>query len=376
MQRNVLWAVLVPSVVVLSVTSCAAGHGEDADNTTSADTTSPLCGNGVRDDGEQCDDGNVTSLDGCSATCGFEEVQRMNSMKIMFGTDSFCTANALGGAVGSSAQSQLQDNIGQAVTNGTINVLFTTDGLTDLTGQNAPQIQLGSFVGDPSQGATAGLDSWYTVKASSLAPTGFSATQLPGSITNGALSAGPGNLSFALALGGAGGQLDLSSTKARTTIGATSVPTTSSNGSSPGHVPSEHLDPTLKTFGSSSAGQICGNISASSLAAIPAPSQLTSGSTSCSQGYTSANSLLDVFVGGCTIFIVTAFNPTQPDKTTDATVGSGGPYKLVAGSGHKVTSCKDHSGATVDLATCLKSAAYSAGFQFTTQRVIVKGVTQ
>ena len=375
-MRKVLWAVLVPSVVVLSVTSCAAGNGDDSENATSADETSPLCGNGVRDPGEQCDDGNKASFDGCSAACGFEEVQRMNSMKIMFGTDSYCTANALGGAVGSSAQSQLQDNLGQAVTNGTINVLFTTDGLTDLSGQNATQIQLGSFVGEQAQGASPGLDAWYTIKADSLAPSGFSQTQLPGSITNGALSAGPGNLSFALAFGANGGKLDLSNTKARTTIGGVSVPSTSSNGSSPGHVASEHLDPSLKTFGSTSAGQICGNISAASLAAIPAPSQLTSGSTSCSQGYTSANSLLDVFVGGCTIFIVTAFNPTQPDKTSDSTVGAGGPYKLVAGSGHKVTSCKDRSGASVDLQTCLKSAAYSAGFQFTTQRVIVKGVTQ
>ncbi len=33
---------------------------------------SPLCGNGVVDPGEQCDDGNTTSGDGCSATCQSE----------------------------------------------------------------------------------------------------------------------------------------------------------------------------------------------------------------------------------------------------------------------------------------------------------------
>lgn len=30
----------------------------------------PTCGNGVLDDGEQCDDGNIDDNDGCSATCG------------------------------------------------------------------------------------------------------------------------------------------------------------------------------------------------------------------------------------------------------------------------------------------------------------------
>ena len=32
----------------------------------------PLCGNGVVDTGEACDDGNTTDGDGCSATCGIE----------------------------------------------------------------------------------------------------------------------------------------------------------------------------------------------------------------------------------------------------------------------------------------------------------------
>lgn len=33
----------------------------------------PACGNGVQDPGEQCDDGNTTSGDGCSASCTIED---------------------------------------------------------------------------------------------------------------------------------------------------------------------------------------------------------------------------------------------------------------------------------------------------------------
>jgi len=36
------------------------------------DAAVPVCGDGVLDVGEQCDDGNTTSGDGCSATCTLE----------------------------------------------------------------------------------------------------------------------------------------------------------------------------------------------------------------------------------------------------------------------------------------------------------------
>jgi len=34
-----------------------------------ATPTKPVCGNGVKEDGEQCDDGNTRNLDGCDAHC-------------------------------------------------------------------------------------------------------------------------------------------------------------------------------------------------------------------------------------------------------------------------------------------------------------------
>jgi hypothetical protein len=226
-------------------------------------------------------------------------------------------------------------------------------------------------------GVHPGLDAWYTVKQQSFTPAGQSLATLPGTISNGVLNAGPGNVSFALTLGGKGGELEMSSAHAKATIGASSTPTVS-NGSSPGHMAAENLDPALEAFGTTSGAQLCGNVSAASLASIPAPSQLMSGATKCSQGYTTDNSLLDVFVGGCTVIFVHALNATQPDQTNDtvAVVGAGGPYKLTAGGDHKVNGCKDKSGASVDLSACLHTASYSAAFKFTTERVIIKGVTQ
>jgi len=37
-----------------------------------ADDAEPVCGNGTVERGEQCDDGNVTNGDGCSASCTVE----------------------------------------------------------------------------------------------------------------------------------------------------------------------------------------------------------------------------------------------------------------------------------------------------------------
>jgi hypothetical protein len=103
---------------------------------------------------------------------------------------------------------------------------------------------------------------------------------------------------------------------------------------------------------------------------VPAPPALIQGgATACMEGYTAANSLLDVIVGGCKILVIifpiTAITPTQPD-----TPGAD-RYALALGSDKKVASCTQN-GAAVDLATCLDAASYSSYFQFTSDRVIVK----
>ena len=62
------------------------------------------CGDGVRNGIEQCDDGNTVNLDGCDSACRFEQVLRINSLTMQFGTSLACTANAFGGAISGAAQ--------------------------------------------------------------------------------------------------------------------------------------------------------------------------------------------------------------------------------------------------------------------------------
>ena len=79
-----------------------------------------VCGDGVREDTEQCDDGNTTNLDGCDSSCKFEQDQRANSLDMSFDT-TVCTPNALGTAIvdTTTAQPQLQTALTDGVKDGT-----------------------------------------------------------------------------------------------------------------------------------------------------------------------------------------------------------------------------------------------------------------
>lgn len=344
-----------------------------------------VCGNGTRETGEQCDDGGTANLDGCDSTCKFEQDHRANSVKMQMGsgaTDTFCTVNALGKAISSAASGQVQKPIDDGVAAGTMNVMFNFGGLDDLSGVSDSAIVLGGLNGTLSPGGTGytgtnDLDWWYVADALSIDASRKPTATLAGSITARTLNAGPGNMTLNVVLSGAAVPLALSSTRIRATTTTANVPKTST-GAPPGHLAAEHLDPALTSFPTMSNGELCGNVSAYSLSKIPAPSAvLAGGSTACKEGYTAANSLLDVIVGGCnvTIFItVTAISKTQPDQSdpTAPVAGAGPKYTLVPGAGKAVTSCTDKTGATVPLDTCLKSAAYSAFFKFTTDRVIIK----
>jgi len=149
----------------------------------------------------------------------------------------------------------------------------------------------------------------------------------------------------------------------------------------PGHLASENLDPALTSYASSGqktstgAGELCGNVSAASLALVPIPPSLVgNGLTACSQQYTVANTMLDLLVGGCTVFLIQQIKPSQPDKVDLSKVqpGAGGPYKLSANSFKVVNSCRDKNNAVVNLADCLATASYSSFFKFATGRVVVK----
>jgi len=340
-----------------------------------------VCGNGTRETGEECDDSNTTNLDGCDSKCKFEQDHRFNSLKMQWTTDTYCTANALGGAIGGVAQSQVQKPLDDGIANGSLNILFKYMNLDDLSGTADSSIILGQMGGSLVTGTgysgTADLDWWYTVDPLAIDTSRNPTAQLTGNIAAKVVNAGPGNLKLTLTLSGTLTPLNLSNVRVRGTLGATSIPKTST-GATPGHLASEHLDPALTSFATSTNGQLCGNVSAYSLSKVPVPAAiLPGGGVACTENYASTNSLLDVLVGGCRIFgFITAVSKTQPD-TSDPTApiaGAGPKYVLSASSTTTkvVDTCKDKSGATVTFATCLNSAAYSSYFKFTSDRVIVK----
>jgi hypothetical protein len=314
--------------------------------------------------------------DGGSA---FQEDQRMNSLTLQFGTDAFAAHNRFGSAFTSSAQGQMQSAIDGGVSTGSTSMLLEMLGLGDLTGTNAPTLAVGVVNGAPVVDAgnptgyngNSDLDWWYTPSASDLDANGVPKVQLSGSIASNALTATGGTLTFAPAPLGSG-PLTMSSVYLAATVDGSSAPLESTNYFPPGHVPSEQIPPDLVSFTSMSAGHLRGDISAASLAQAPVPAPLLgTGTFKCTAGYTASNSLLDVLVSGCTNgFGIRLVNATQPDAAA-AVVGAGGPYTLVPGASHVVTSCKDKNGSAVTLAPCLSAAAYSAYFTFTTDRVIV-----
>ncbi|WP_240807690.1 DUF4215 domain-containing protein [Polyangium spumosum] len=371
--------------------ACDDGNVVDGDGC-QADCTLPpagVCGDGVREADEQCDDSNTTNLDGCDSTCKFEQVQRATWLKMQFATEApFCAANRLGSAISAAAQGQLQTSLDTGVQNGSINIMLKTLGLGDLSGASDPAIEIGVLGGAPvlPMGAmydgTADLDWWYTVNPLSIDANRDPLDKLTGFISASTLTAGPGKLSIGINFAGIPAALAMSNARLTASIGSASTPLASA-GTPPGHLASENLDPALQSFASMGqpddlgAGKLCGNVSATSLDQVPVPPDLAAGGMiACDQDYTTQNSLLDVMVGGCTVFgFVNVITASQPDESDpDAPVaGAGAPYTLTTNAMTKaVTGCRDAGNQTVDLNTCLNAAAYSAFFKFATGRVIAK----
>jgi cysteine-rich repeat protein len=342
-----------------------------------------VCGNSKREAGEQCDDGNTVNLDGCDSKCQFEQDQRANSVAIEYSTDAFCKANALGGAIASAAQSTLSGDLTTSVNSGATTIEFKFLGLTDLSGTSqASGLNVGVLSGTAAA-APAGvtyngasdLDWWYATAASTIDPTSRTPLSItPATIAAKVLNATNASLSISISLAGTQATLAISGTSVRANIGAVSTPTASS-GNTPGHLATENLDPTLQSFASMNNGLLCGNISTASLATVPIPTALLSGTTKCTNvTYAATNSLLDVLVTGCsTLFgAVPIINAGQPDQLTPA-APAGAKYKLTADpTTHVVTSCTNNGTPVTPLSTCLAGAAYSSYFGFTSDRVIAK----
>lgn len=349
-----------------------------------------VCGDGIRSGAEQCDDGNTSNLDGCDASCHFEQTHRINELKFQFGTSTACTINALGGAiVGGTAQNNIQAALDTSVVDGTTSILLHMLGLDDLSGTNDASVQIGVLNALPIlPGATPydghnDLDGWYLPAPDEISTQRIPLSLLNGSISSGVLSAGPGSALLRLDFAGVQAAWSVSSLRLLVTGGASSTPLLST-GVSPGHLASEHLDPALQSFATAgqpvgtAGGSLCANVSAESLQQTPVPAGLVGCALGkCTQCYTAANTLLDVVVGGCNISIVgQQLKPTQPDTSDPAApvAGSGPPYTLSANAQHVVTAC-NAQGVPANLATCLHSAAYSSFFTFSSDRVIATTTT-
>jgi cysteine-rich repeat protein len=367
------------SVTTMLLAAIFAGCSTPVDATLKAVTAADdVCGDGVRTGAEQCDDGNTANLDGCDSTCRFEEVHRANSLTMQFASDADCTRNALGGAIAQVAQASLQQGLTSGITNGSISILLALLGGSDVTGSDGPA-QIGVMHATPVAGTgyngNADLDWWYTVDPASVDANRVPLQQLSGTFAGHKLTAAGPALSVSLSLAGVAATLAMRNVALTAfTSSPATAPTQSTTGATPGHLASENLDPALTSFaatgGASGTNKLCGDVTAASLALVPAPPALiTGGTTACSEGYTSANSLLDVLVGGCKVIViffpVTAITPTQPD-----TAGAD-QYRLTAGAGRKVASCTKN-GAATDLASCLDAATYSSYYQFTSDRVIAR----
>ena len=62
---------ILAGAALLGLVSWLPGCGDDDGGQNSAPDSGTLCGNGVVDDGEECDDGNQDNSDGCCTTCLF-----------------------------------------------------------------------------------------------------------------------------------------------------------------------------------------------------------------------------------------------------------------------------------------------------------------
>ncbi|HEX3481153.1 MAG TPA: DUF4215 domain-containing protein [Kofleriaceae bacterium] len=350
--------------------------------------TSPLCGNGVRDFGEECDDGNKLNLDGCDSACKVEQASRITALKQQFLTDDFCANNALGGAITDVAQSVIQATWDQPVGDGTLSIVFKFLGGIDPFGASST-FKLGfvdsvpvRFNPDPDNPGsfldnytgTSDLDWWYARDPASVDATETPVVQLSGQVTNRHLTAGPGtltNLSILFALEPAKVTLFHAKVDATIDIGV-SHPLVATAGTTSGHLASEHLSPDLFEFVSSNVGALCSDVSLASLANTPIPPLLLATCTSDREGsipeFTPDNSLLDVFVAGCDIFGTQAVMPTQPDGSLNSATYA---FQFDPTT-RAVTGCtKD--GQSADLTNdCLVNTTYSSYFKFSADRVIIK----
>jgi cysteine-rich repeat protein len=352
-----------------------------------------VCGDGIRADGEQCDDGNTNNLDGCSKTCKFEQCQRINDLAMQFGIDTnYCPKNALGGAIGGVARTQITDAINLGVVDGSITIFFQFIGLTDLTGTTG-SVTLGLTGGAPvvPQGTTfdkgrwtttngnADLDWWYTVDPVDLDANRVPTTQLSGTINAKTLNTNAADMSFTVNFVGVDVTMNMFRTTIQAQTGAVTTPKVST-GTTPGHLAAEHLDPAIQSFeamgshdtNNAPTGKLCGATTAGSLYNTFVPAAVTQNCPA----FDISHNMLDLYTIGCKILFITVIGKTAPD-TSRNNMGNDKYVFTYSSTTNRVTGCTKNSGpvqaiGTAGFTDCLNNAGFTSFYKFTTDRVIGK----
>jgi cysteine-rich repeat protein len=321
-----------------------AGAGETCEppavGACDASCHTPVCGNGVIEGSEQCDDGNATRLDGCDPDCRYESFFRLNEAQIMEGpAPSFCgrSTNRFGSALTPAAWALVNWEFQQGIDNGTTNILTQTLGLDDLTGVADPHFEFGLATGvpDPARGpwpaGTNPIDWWFLLDASSLDKSELPASRLQNVALSGReYQGGPSVLYMPFYLAGIHATVEILDAFFRGRFDAVPPPDVPSP-------PPRQLAPGLVVVQSTTLNLlndgVCGNLTVRSFATIQVPTSAATGFTSClecpgrSHKYTpcigdqvtdDCNSTLDLLVGGCMSGVscavgVTIVSPTQPD---------------------------------------------------------------
>jgi len=327
-----------------------------------------ICGDGIVEPPEECDDGASFRLDGCAPDCTFEHVQRLTHLQLLDGSaPAFCvsTTNAFGASFTSFGLSAINAQLTAAIADGTLNQLLQVLALDDPAAVNDPDIEVGLLGSDPdSRGFTSGLDGWYVATAGFLDADNLPALRLPGAVAVREISAGPGRIEIRF--------LEGTISVRDAVVAAVVGPTTSLPGPPP-----DQFAPGFAAFEGVQASDgnhgLCGNLTVESLATMPLPAEFTSGGAAACSGacagsgsYTwcgtgnpvgpGCNSTLDILVGGCAVsppLCIGLLDPTQPD------VGTGGqpPVVLIPDpTTGKVTVVEPDD-------------AYSSWFEFTAERV-------
>ena len=328
-----------------------------------------LCGNGVVEGAEQCDDGGLYPLDGCDPTCRYEQVQRLTTFELQGDSgpvDCEPGTNQFGGAFSGTGLTELNNSLQAGIDSGDLTILYDLLDLDDATGTADGSLELGALDGavDPRDPSPTGIDAWY-LASDGLLNGDDEPTQLltPASIVASELVAGPGDASLPFL----GGELTMRDVVLLAQVGATtSLPAEPPSNFAPGFVAFETLAATDSFHG------LCGNLTVGTLAVIPVPDVFTSGVGTCqtcaaSRAYTSCgvgpvtdscHSMLDVMVGGCQVLgcAVTVVNPTQPDVGVDPNPPNVLIFEATGGGIDKVTVVETDD-------------AYSSWFQFTSERV-------